>query len=142
MLRAGALRAGGLLFFLAIASFALALPSVAAAADNYIEGEALVMLRHNDATRNVAASGDVDGAAARYAGDVAERAGATVVTVYNALSNAEVGVMVFMKAEGITTNELLDRLTEDPDVISAAPNHVMRVFSMPKSAAKTQGDPE
>ena len=143
MLRPGAWRAGWVLVFLA-AALALALPSIAAAAavDNYVEGEALVMLRHNDATRNVAASGDVDGAAARYAREAAERAGATVVTVYNALSNAEVGVMVFMRAPGLTTNELLDRLGGDPDVISAAPNHIMRAFSTPKSVHGTTGDPE
>lgn len=93
---------------------------------NYVEGEAMVLLRY--AETPIGSEPVSSDAAQNYARDVAARADAVVVKTYNALSAATGKIFAHFKSETLTTKELIARLEADPDVISASPNHISHTF--------------
>ncbi|MDR1740322.1 MAG: S8 family serine peptidase [Synergistaceae bacterium] len=101
-----------------------------AEAARYVEGEALVVLR-NSTGGALSASSLSGGAGAGYVRRVAEAAGAEAVRTYSAVSEVRNKVIVHMKSSTQTTEELIDALYEDPDVLSAMPNYIRKTFKEP-----------
>ncbi|MDR1048486.1 MAG: S8 family serine peptidase [Synergistaceae bacterium] len=101
----------------------------------YIEGEALVLLK-NDGVRSAAASAE---AASARAASVAEASGARLERVYEALSAHSGYVFAFVRSDSKTTEQLIADLKSDPRVLSASPNRVYRAFKAPNDPAFTEG---
>ncbi|MDR1579389.1 MAG: S8 family serine peptidase [Synergistaceae bacterium] len=119
----------------------------AAFAEEYVEGEALVLLKYNGSGTSrlsgagIAARGVVDIASVTvqsHVQRVAAASDATVFTTYNALSAATGEIFAHFKSETETTEELIKRLKEDPNVISASPNHILRAFARPDDSYYNQ----
>ncbi|MDR0654181.1 MAG: hypothetical protein LBG12_12870 [Synergistaceae bacterium] len=104
----------------------------AAQEDLYVEGEALVLLKH----RTVTAPSETHD----YAQGVASQAGASVVTTYDALSSLADGVITHMKSPGSTTQALIARLKQDANVISATPNYIVHAHVKPDDPDYRDGE--
>jgi hypothetical protein len=133
-------RAGRFSAFSRACALAFLLLAVAAGAGaaapirgQYVEGEALVLLK-NDGVRSAAASAFSAEAASVRAASVAEASGARLERVYEALSAHSGYVFAFVRSAK-TTEQLIADLKNDPRVLSASPNRVYRAF-------KTPNDPE
>ena len=99
------------------------------AGGNYVEGEALVVLKNRLGTLNAAS---LSGAAGKsYIQGVAASAGAEAVTTYSALSLADGEIFIHVRSATKSTEELITELKKNPDVISASPNYVGRVLAAP-----------
>ncbi|MDR3255109.1 MAG: S8 family serine peptidase [Synergistaceae bacterium] len=111
--------------------FALLLSFAAAAfGAEYVEGEAIVMLR------NGARAAGAD--ARSYVSRVSRRAGAEEAVTYDALSAETGNIFALVKSETESTLSLIERLKSDPDVISASPNYITRVSKVPNDATFTE----
>ena len=106
----------------------------AAAAEPFVPGEALVLLRSTSGQRVSRASAERgrDSGRMRLA---AASAGSRVKRVYGALSEAGDKVFALVRSESRTTEELLRALRANPDVLAASPNRVVRaVGTLPNDA--------
>ena len=95
------------------------------AAGEYKEGEAIVLLRHNSFTQSAAAARDISGSVRSYAAGVARLSNASLVKTYDALSSSESGIFAFVRSHGEDTRTLIERLNNNPGVISAMPNYIV-----------------
>jgi subtilisin family serine protease len=114
-------------------AFALSVLLVSEAGAEYVEGEAIVLLRNPGGAKlaNVGMSGAVQSYAAR----VAATNGGKVLKTYGALSEAADSVFAHIKSDNESTEELLSRLKSDSNVLSAMPNYIGHLM-------KTPNDPE
>ena len=87
-----------LLLFALFISFAPGGAAFAAIGGEYVEGEALVLLRNNSAAALSEASA-ASASVQSYAQSVAARAGAAAVTTYNALSAATGEIFVYVRSD-------------------------------------------
>ena len=97
------------------------------AADKYVEGEALVVLRNGIGTLNAASISSAAGKS--YVNSVAASAEAEVPVVYDALSAARGKFLVLMRSETKSTKELIAELEKNPNVLNASPNYRVRTLS-------------
>jgi hypothetical protein len=111
--------------------FCLFAQSGAAFAEEYVEGEAMVLLKYDEIPSPSDDASSYD-AMRRYVRSVAARSHATVVKIYDALSSAtgEIFAHFRSESESETTEQLIARLKRDPNVISASPNHISRISIM------------
>ncbi|MDR1472231.1 MAG: S8 family serine peptidase [Synergistaceae bacterium] len=112
---------------LMLAVFVLA-SRAASANPIYREGEVIVVLK-GDSSRLIAASaGDQPvGCVKRVASSV----GANVSRTYSALSQSGDGIFAHLTSGAKTTEEMMDELREDPDVIAVSPNYIRRALVTP-----------
>ena len=101
--------------------FALGGPALAAGL--YVEGEAMVSLKNNTGAA-LTEAGVASAAIREYINDVADGAGATAAHIYVTLSAELDEIFVLMTSDDQTTDELIAKLNENPNVISADPNYV------------------
>ena len=127
-------------FFLFLALFTLVVPGwhAAAFATDYVEGEALVVLRNNIVGENGMAAGKLtrslleSEAGSEYARSVAASAGGRVAATYAALSAGTGEILLHVRTEtGESTEELISRLSANPNVLSATPNFYNKPFAIP-----------
>ena len=90
----------------------------------YIEGEAIVLLKPQSGAKLTDASFSSGGAAASYASSVAKYAGANVAQVYESLSVSGNKVFMFVKSPGKTTKQLISDLYRNSSVLSVSPNFI------------------
>ena len=110
-------------FFLLLAILCMPRVSTALDVNNYVEGEALVVLRNNIGTLNATSLNHT--AAINYIGGVAGSASAEVVTTYSELSAAGGEIFALIRSETKSTEELIAELEINPNVVSASPNYIM-----------------
>ena len=108
------------ILFLALCTPAI---SLAHAANNYAEGEALVVLKNNVGTLSTASLSSA--AAMNYIAEVATSASAEAVTTYSELSAACGEIYVLVRSGTKSTEELIAELKKNPNVESASPNYIM-----------------
>ncbi|MDR2529713.1 MAG: S8 family serine peptidase [Synergistaceae bacterium] len=107
---------------------------------NYVEGEAMVVLRARGATAFPLSAGlltrtQAQSAAARVAAETitdrvaSEVGGISGVETHAALSSSGVGVFALLKSNAKTTEQLLADLKKHPDVVCASPNYIVRVMA-------------
>ena len=109
-----------LFLFLAVCTLTI---SLAHAADNYIEGEALVVLKNKVGTLNSRSLSSEE--ATNYISEVATQASAKSVITYSELSLASNEIIVLMRTSTKSTEELIAELKKNPDVVSVSPNYKM-----------------
>ena len=127
-----------------------------AAFSEYVEGEAIVLLKNPNAAlteadianpelpkvRNpgvklpraapkMTKSDIVSPAMKSYVSGAAGRANAVAVSTYETLSVETNTILVHIKSNFLTTEKLITRLNEDPNVISASPNYIYRINRVP-----------
>lgn len=100
-------------------------------------GEALVVIRMTDEEKQLAAASrdEFDKRIRARAERAAKSAGAEVVSVMNELSASSGKILAHIRTSTGTTEELIDKLKKNPDVLSAEPNRIT-------SAPKVQAAPE
>ncbi|MDR1740320.1 MAG: S8 family serine peptidase [Synergistaceae bacterium] len=94
-----------------------------AEAARYVEGEALVVMRGGTSGAQAMSDG--------YVRSAAEAAGARVARTYSAISELQGKVIVHVKSDTKTTEELIASLKENPNVLSATPNYINRALRAP-----------
>lgn len=96
----------------------------------YVEGEALVVI---ESPGNISAmdGASIEARLSASAESVASIVGAKAVRTYGALAAASGKNIVFLRAEGKSTKELLDALGKAPGVLGAAPNYIFRALVTP-----------
>jgi len=96
----------------------------------YVEGEALVVI---ESRRNISAlnGASIEARLSASAEAVASSVGAKALRTYGALAAASGKNIVFLRAEGKSTKELLDVLGKAPGVLGAAPNYIFRASVTP-----------
>jgi subtilisin family serine protease len=113
--------------FLLLIFFFFAFP-LAASAEEYAEGEVLVLLRGEAGISGAATGASLSSAAVMTAcaENVAMAAGSKAAAVYTSLSAASGGKEVFalLKSDSKTTKEIIDELSANPDVIAVSPNYI------------------
>ncbi len=121
----------------------------AAQSAEYVEGEAIVVIRGASSLLSGAKSAAGGGMAARAAAAV-KNSGGSVVQLFSPVdapavasaagartaSGGSLTVAHLRAAAGESTEKFIARLKEDPNVVSAIPNYIMR-----RQAAKTPNDP-
>ncbi len=104
----------------------------AAFASESAEGEALVAFRAPEGvevTEASVASGDVRA----YIDGIAASVQAEVITTYGTLSASTGGkILALVRSDTKTTKELIRDLKAHPDVLSASPNHKVRIMPVKK----------
>jgi subtilisin family serine protease len=111
-------------------TFAVCGAAFAAIGGEYVEGEALVLLKYNGTSKLSEASA-ASASVQNHVRNVAAKSGATAVTTYNALSSASGKIFAHFKSDTETTEELIARLEQDPNVISASPNYINHALAIP-----------
>ena len=107
-----------------------------AAYDEYIEGEAIVLLKNisKTALTEDSLAGD---AMREYVSEEAGKADAVAAYIYVTLSVETDEIFVLMKSDSLSTDELIERLNMNPNVISASPNAIFRVNPIPDEIEKS-----
>lgn len=119
------------IFFIALTClFAAAGFAGAGTRMEYVEGEALVVI---ESPGNISAMDRAcfEARLSASAESVASIVGAKAVRTYGALAAASGKNIVFLRAEGKSTKELLDALGKAPGVLGAAPNYIFRALVTP-----------
>ena len=112
-------------------------PVTAYAAEDYAEGEALVVLKNGIGTLNVAS---ISSAASRnYVSSVAASVGAEAPVTYKALSAASGKVITLMKSATQSTEELIADLKKNPNVLNASPNYRVYALATPNDQYYNSG---
>jgi subtilisin family serine protease len=101
----------------------------------YAEGEALVVLKNSTGQKLKASAFSSGGTGQSRVQSVAKSARASAVKTYSALSEAADAILVHMKSDTQTTEELIAELNRNPEVLSAAPNYY-------KKLSRTPNDPD
>jgi subtilisin family serine protease len=142
---------GALLVFVLVAfSFMTEKTALASNMPEYVEGEVIVLLENATGMSMAKATGN--GSAHAFAVATATGAGATLEKVYESLSAQSGHIYMLVKSDVLTTEELIKKLKENPNVISVSPNYIDPApelpippvsFSSPLSAMpeKTPNDP-
>jgi subtilisin family serine protease len=125
---------GCLLVFLLSALLTFAPAAGGGEVSKYVPGEALVVLKNNTGQKLSALSFSPDGAGQSRAQSVASAVQASAVQTYAALSRAADAILVHVKSDSKTTEELIADLKRNPDVLSAAPNYYNRLARTPDDA--------
>ena len=118
------------LMFLAVLQMVAVLPAHAGAGPNYIEGEALVVLRNGVGQLNAAS---LSSAAARggFIARAAASASAEAVHIYPELSAVSGEIFILVRSRTKSTKELIAELEKNPDVVSASPNYRIYALRIP-----------
>jgi subtilisin family serine protease len=98
----------------------------------YVEGEVIVLLKNSTGKEMVKALSD--GAVHALAAASAKKADAVVDTVYKTLSARSGYGFAVVKSDVLTTEELIKKLREDPDVVSVSPNFIYPSETLPAPA--------
>jgi subtilisin family serine protease len=103
----------------------------AARAAEYVEGEALVVLRGTSQAGGLRARSAIERDDSLAARSVADAAGATATKVFSRFSITSDKVFALIKSDVKTTDQLLAELRANPDVLAAGPNRIMRTLNIP-----------
>ena len=103
----------------------------AAWAAAYREGEALVVLRGTSGGAGTLSQASRETSASRVAGSAAGLAGASVITLHGYMTPSSDKVFALIKSDTMTTEDLMDKLRDNPDVLAASPNHILRAYENP-----------
>lgn len=108
--------------------------AVGAQAAGYVPGEALVVLstKGKKVTVSSLQKGELNSLTTRVAASV----GAKAVKTYSALSQARGEIFTLVRSTTLTTEELINRLKKDSNVVAVSPNYIVRASS------RTPNDPE
>lgn len=141
--------AAALAAFLAMAVFSCG--ARAAQQPEYVEGEAIVVMKGASSSLSGAKSAAARESMKARAAASASKSGGSVIQLFSPIgesvsvaaparaSSASGGTLIvahLRAAEGESTEDFIARLTKDPDVVSAMPNYLMR-----RQALKTPNDP-
>ncbi|MCF4115089.1 MULTISPECIES: S8 family serine peptidase [Dethiosulfovibrio] len=131
------------LFYLFLAiSLSIGISSLACASlsgRNYVEGEALVVLKGTVGT-SASHSSAFKTKLFSQAESLKSAVGAESAKVFSSIA-AEAGKnVIHVKAAGKTTEELLAKLRELPEVLDASPNYIVRASAIPSDPYYTSGD--
>lgn len=141
--------AAALAAFLAMAVFSCG--ARAAQQPEYVEGEAIVVMKGASSSLSDAKSAAARESMKARAAASASKSGGSVIQLFSPIgesvsgaaparaSSASGGTLIvahLRAAEGESTEDFIARLTKDPDVVSAMPNYLMR-----RQALKTPNDP-
>lgn len=141
--------AAALAAFLAMAVFSCG--ARAAQQPEYVEGEAIVVMKGASSALSGAKSAAARESMKARAAASASKSGGSVIQLFSPIgesvsgaaparaSSASGGTLIvahLRAAEGESTEDFIARLTKDPDVVSAMPNYLMR-----RQALKTPNDP-
>ncbi|MDR2178958.1 MAG: Ig-like domain-containing protein [Synergistaceae bacterium] len=116
---------------LAVLFFAVPVFAAPAKTPQYVEGEALVLLKNNTLERKLTAQSVERGGGRIYANSVAAKVGARAEQIYGALSARAGEIFTLVKSDVMTTEELIAGLEKDPNVVSAVPNYIFRAAKVP-----------
>jgi hypothetical protein len=120
---------------LALLSLALVLSlsagAVAGASETqeYVEGEVIALLKNGTGTSMANAMSN--GSVRPFAVAAAAKAGGKLEKIYESLSAQSGYVYMMVKSDTLTTEELLKKLKENPDVISVSPNYIYPARELP-----------
>ena len=92
--------------------------------DQYVPGEALVVIADQTAARSARSAED-------RAAALATSVRAQADTTYAALSEAGGNVFTLIRSEAQSTEELIEALKRDPSVLAASPNWIYRAHAAP-----------
>lgn len=97
-------------------------------------GEALAVIRMTEEEKQLAATSrdEFEKRIRAHAESTAESAGAEVVSVMNELSASSGKILAHIRTSIDTTEDLIEKLKKNPDVLSAEPN---RITPVPKVTA-------
>jgi subtilisin family serine protease len=98
--------------------------------EEYVEGEALVLLRNNSSEKLTAAA-VASSSVQNYVEGVAASAGAEAVETFDTISAWSGDIIAFVRSKADTTEELIRKLKENPNVISASPNRISHATATP-----------
>lgn len=117
------------LLLLILLTLATACPALAS--EQYIPGEALVVIKDPAAARSARSAG---GRAATLATSVRAQA----ETTYTALSEADGKIYALIRSDTQSTEELIESLKQDPNVLAASPNWIIRAQAKPNDPRYTE----
>ena len=97
------------------------------------QGEALVVIRMTEEEKRLAASSrdEFEKRIRAHAESAAASADAEVVNVMNELSASSGKILAHIRTSSGTTEELIEKLKRNPDVLSAEPNRITPVPKVP-----------
>lgn len=121
-----------------LALSACAHPVIAEETPRYAEGEAIVVMRGSHAPAAASAksaapqsSGLAGGSVIQYFNPIEERQAPANAAARAASAKSETLTVVHMRApEGMTTEEFIEKLRAEPNVVSAMPNYIMQAQSV------------
>ena len=121
-----------------LALSACAHPALAEETSRYAEGEAIVVMRGSHAPAAASAksaapqsSGLAGGSVIQYFNPIEERQAPANAAARAASAKSETLTVVHMRApEGMTTEEFIENLRAEPNVVSAMPNYIMQTQSV------------
>ena len=117
-----------------LALSACAHPALAEETPRYAEGEAIVVMRGSHAPAAASAksaapqsSGLAGGSVIQYFNPIEERQAPANAAARAASAKSETLTVAHLRApEGVTTEEFIERLRAEPEVVSAMPNYIMQ----------------
>jgi subtilisin family serine protease len=109
-----------------------------AAGAEYVEGEALVILK-NSSGKRLTARGIRGDAGFESTLRAVGRAGARTAHTYGDLSETANEVFALVRSETDSTEELIEKLSGDPDVLSVTPNYIIHTKITPSDPLYTAG---
>lgn len=117
-----------------LALSACAHPALAEETPRYAEGEAIVVMRGSHAPAAASAksaapqsSGLAGGSVIQYFNPIEERQAPANAVARAASAKSETLTVAHLRApEGVTTEEFIERLRAEPEVVSAMPNYIMQ----------------
>ena len=109
---------------------------------DYIEGEALVVMKGMSGGPGLHTKASLEASETRVAESAASLAGGRVATLHGYMTPESDKVFALIKSDSKTTEQLIDELKANPDVIAASPNRVVSVSGNPQGyTGKLTGNP-
>ena len=116
-------------------SLILIVPSIAEE-NNYIEGDVIVVMKPSSNAVKISASQLKNGTSKEIAKlkELAESSNSYVKSTFDNLSEAGNKLFGVIHSEKLSTNELLESLRANPEVIAASPNYRVRATKLPNDS--------
>ena len=116
-------------------SLILIVPSIAEE-NNYVEGDVIVVMKPSSNAVKISASQLKNGTSKEIAKlkELAESSNSYVKSTFDNLSEAGNKLFGVIHSEKLSTNELLESLRANPEVIAASPNYRVRATKLPNDS--------
>ena len=98
---------------------------------DYREGEALVVMKGMSGGVGLHTKASLESSAAHLANSTADSAGARVTTLHGYITQRSDKVFALVKSDTRTTEQLIDELKANPDVLAASPNRIVGILNNP-----------
>ena len=102
--------------------------SSAFAADNFVKGDVLVIMRAPDGVSELTSEFLNSSECAEYIASALEPIDAKLITLYDALSWADGRIHFLARSETNSTEKMIVSLKANPDIIAASPNRINRLI--------------